>query len=208
LRRSGAVLRSEEKASAEEALRFVTDLWQSCVSATLPEIQLEELQWSALVHLFGSCPLGRRSDLDVCLLAPNAFSMWDWIMKFSDTLKMHGIHHIYAAHSDRCPRLKLRLHFDKTGPLDLDMIIACAPTRSLKLVSSGEYSLSDLMSTFVPTDPSRVSLSGPLFLNDVLSRFERKLVLNDVACLIDFTKMSLVANNLAGLIVSFLSGFG
>ena len=199
LRRSGLVLRSEEQHVAQDALQTLTQLWLECLTSQVPQLAQDDLASSYIAQMFGSFPLGRRSDLDVCLLAPNGISAWNWISAFSETLKAHGIHYVYAAHSDRCPRLKVRLYFDKSGPVEFDFVIACLPMDRFKLLVSGVSSLEDALSSLAESDPARIGLSGPLFLKDAISRFEGRIQLADVACLIDFTKQSLIAANLSGM---------
>ena len=90
--------------------------------------------------VFGSHTIGRTSDVDLCLLAPQRHTQQDCIDKLADQLEKCGITHLHKGYSSRCPRLKVLLQFKDTPSIDFDIVFAMVP-------SVEEFSLSTLSAT-------------------------------------------------------------
>ena len=123
-----------------------------------------------LAYPFGSYPLGRWSDIDLCFLAPASLTPQSCMEKLAGQLKDCGVTHIHMAHSIRCPRLKTNLQFHNTPSIDYDIVFAIITHDDFSSLPSGHtQSLpSSLSSLLVPGDQeSRVAIAGPLFLHQV-----------------------------------------
>lgn len=133
-----------------------------------------------LVYLFGSYPLKRCSDVDMCFIAPNTQTNLEWIEKMATQLQSCGVKYTHVGHSSRCPRLKLRLMYSSTSPVEYDMVVALVPKEKVfDIPLSEQLPITKITSMRTPGDNvSKVALSGPLFLNKV----EETLNQSSISC--------------------------
>lgn len=82
-----------------------------------------------LTLVFGSHPLGRLSDVDLCLLAPPGHTHSDCIEGLAGRLESCGISHLHKGYSSRCPRLKVMLQFRESPSIDYDIVFATLPSQ-------------------------------------------------------------------------------
>lgn len=124
---------------------------------------------SLLVYPFGSFPLGRQSDIDLCFLAPPTMSSIEFADKLATQLQMCGLTYLHVAHSSRCPRLKVRIEFSGTSSLDYDIVFAIlGESKVFTQPSAKRLSAPEVQSKLKPGDStSKIALGGPLFLYHV-----------------------------------------
>ncbi len=123
-----------------------------------------------LAYPFGSFPLCRQSDIDLCFLAPPTFTPGQCVEQLSSQLERCGVSHVHAGHSTRCPRLKVMLQFPSTPAINYDIVFAIvAREKFLSLAEGDTQPPPPILSSFLqPGDSaSKVALSGPLFLHQV-----------------------------------------
>ena len=176
LSRRGVLPDPAYRKATRSAIRFVSDAWQKVL-----KIDLEDP--TSLALEFGSCPLGRKSDCDLCLLAPHHMNHKDCAIQLETALKERGFAFTYVAHSSRCPRLKVQCFFTESSPVELDVVFAAVPVSILKTSPS----LGTVIESVKSGDKaSQAALTGPVFLrqlNDLLSK--RELTGDEAVCLTD-----------------------
>ena len=120
-----------------------------------------------LLYVFGSYPLKRASDIDMCLIAPDTHKHGEWIEKMATQLQSCGIKYVHVGHSSRCPRLKIMLVFANTAPIEYDVVIALLPKESLSTsIRIDQLPVTKIAEMRKPGDnATKVALSGPLFRN-------------------------------------------
>jgi uncharacterized protein (UPF0248 family) len=104
------------KSSADCGIRFIAEQFSKLVGYTGNPLHL--------VYPFGSFPLGRRGDVDLCLLCPPHLTPADALEELSRALSECGITYLHKGYSTRCPRLKLMLKFTAAPPIDYDIVFA------------------------------------------------------------------------------------
>ena len=145
-------------------------------------------------YVFGSFPIGRRSDIDMCCLLQSPASPFDCIDRFAAQLEECGITYVHKGKSARCPRLKVKLEFDCAPPVAYDLIFAVIDgdlTTPGKLVpSTGGAGLSSLK----PSDSrSKTALTGPNFLQLVIEAIDGKMSVGEFGMVIEMTAQILRA---------------
>ena len=129
-----------------------------------------------LIYLFGSYPLKRSSDVDMCLIAPNSHTNIEWIDKMASQLQSCGVKHVHVGHSSRCPRLKIALLYSETTPIEYDIVIALIPKDTIFTIPAPTEQLpaSKIAQMRKPGDnASKVALSGPLFMEKIEEMFKQ-----------------------------------
>ena len=116
-------LHSERSLSVvDHALHIVGEAWLDVIGR--PEVRAV----FDLIRPFGSFPLRKRGDIDVCLLGPHlGISLWNDMLKLEAELHRRGISHTYTVSSLRCPRLGVRMYFVDHACLEIDIVIALLP---------------------------------------------------------------------------------
>ncbi|CAI8031594.1 NEDD4-binding protein 2-like 2 [Geodia barretti] len=104
------------KSSADCGIRFIAEQFSKLVGYTGNPVHL--------VYPFGSFPLGRRGDVDLCLLCPPHLTPADALEQLSRALGECGITYLHKGYSTRCPRLKLMLKFTAAPPIDYGIVFA------------------------------------------------------------------------------------
>ena len=138
-------------------------------------------------HVYGSYPIGRRSDVDMCCLVQSPASAFDSIDKFAEQLEDCGITYIHKGKSSRCPRLKVKLVFDSAPPVEYDIVFAVVEndlTTLQKLSSSS--SRQSILSSLKPCDSrSKVALTGPNFLQQVIETIDGKISVGEFGAVVE-----------------------
>lgn len=113
---------------------------------------------SSISLVFGSHVLGRRSDVDLCLLTPPGYTHFECVEKLAEQLDKCGITQVHKGFSTRCPRLKVMLHFQDTPSIDYDIVFAVLPSQEAFTACVTNPKLLD---SFLANDAvSKTSLSG------------------------------------------------
>lgn len=123
---------------------------------------------SDLAHVFGLHCFGRKSDVDLCLLAPPHLTPVDCMEKLNNQLEMCGIDHLHKGYSSRCPRLKIKLDFRNTPSIEYDVVFSVFSSEDL-FNSCEELSLASGLDKQLKSDDhaSKKALLGPVFLHRV-----------------------------------------
>ncbi len=139
-------------------------------------------------YVFGSFPIGRRSDIDMCCLLQSPASPFDCIDRFAAQLEECGIIYIHKGKGARCPRLKVKLEFDCAPPIECDLIFAVIDnnlTTPGKLASSTN---GGLLSSLKPSDSrSKTALTGPNFLQQVIEAIDGKMSVGEFGMVVEMT---------------------
>lgn len=114
----------------------------------------------ALARVFGSHPLGRLSDVDLCLLAPPGLTHSDCMERLAGQLERCGVTHLHKGYSSRCPRLKLMLHFKESPSVDYDVVFAICPSPEsfARMTATVDPDTPEILTDFDPL--SQTALSG------------------------------------------------
>jgi len=141
----------------------------------------------AVFHEFGSFPLGRGGDVDVCFLAPSldGTSVRWWLSEMEQRLRAQGIVFTYLSGPGRCPRLKVRVEFQAGPAVEFDVVVALLPRRTFDAlmmatargtatdgattVGEGPIAVgrSTTLAAVLPDavdEASRLAMEGPVFL--------------------------------------------
>ena len=137
-------------------------------------------------HVFGSYPIGRRSDIDMCCLLQSPASPFDCIDRLAKQLEECGILFVHKGMSSRCPRLKIKLEFDCAPPVSYDLIFAVIDN---DLATPGKLALSsrgEILSSLKPCDSrSKVALTGPNFLQQVIEAINGKMSVGEFGMVVE-----------------------
>ena len=152
----GKIQRSSYSEAVESTINLVSSLWASCIGYQGSPEQL--------IHAFGSYPLKRMSDIDLCLLAPDKLSHEECIGKMEQLLVQCGINSIHVSPHSRVPRIRFLCRYTGTADISYDVIFLRlrgmeegVPSRIKelkKLINSGD-------------SPSVTALEGLEFVNKV-----------------------------------------
>eukprot|EP00118_Oscarella_pearsei_P026888 m.310543 g.310543 ORF g.310543 m.310543 type:complete len:1493 (+) comp52446_c0_seq1:108-4586(+) len=157
LSKRGILPDSAFRKATQSAVRFISNAWQKVLKINLKNPLSLALE-------FGSSPLGRKSDCDVCLLAPDHMSHKDCVVQLEAALKERGLDFTYVAHSSRCPRLKVQCFFTRSSPVELDIVFTLLPAAILK----ASPSLDAVIKSVTKGDrASQTALTGPEFLRQL-----------------------------------------
>ena len=132
--------------------------------------------------VFGSFPIGRRSDIDMCCLLQSPASPFDCIERFAKQLEDCGLTYIHKGMSSRCPRLKVKLFFDCAPPVAYDIIFAVVEN---DLTSPNQ--LVDLSSLKPVDQRSKIALTGPNYLKQVIEAIDGKMSVGEFGMVVEMT---------------------
>lgn len=151
-----------------------------------------------LAYPFGSFPLGRSSDVDLCLLAPPTNTPMEFADKLAAQLELCGIKFIHVGRSSRCPRLKVRISFNEIGPIDYDIVFAIVKEEAI-LHSLENLTVLELQSMLKPGDAaSKTAFTGPVFLHHVKEALQGVISSSIFAAVVEMTVQILRASHLKG----------
>lgn len=149
---------------------------------------------TSITLIFGSHILGRKSDVDLCLLAPHEFTHSDCIEKLAAQLESCGITHIHKGYSSRCPRLKVMLHFKDTPSIDYDIVFATLSSLSHFPAHGQDFAFSNLEKLIGKDDSaSRTSLSGHILLRKVQETIDNFISVESFGAIVEMTIRVLTA---------------
>eukprot|EP00794_Sanderia_malayensis_P008777 gene8777-9715_t len=173
-------------AAAKEGIEFLVNAWSSCL-----DVDMDVGRRFAIP--FGSFPLKRVGDVDLCLLASAKLSQDECIVKLETELSKRGIKHLHSATRIRCPRLKVRLHFMHTSPVDFDIVFApCLEDIRSKDLDSPETLYRNGCSKL------KSSLEGVLFLRQVQHCIDGKISVENFGRLVDAVVLLLKTKHAKG----------
>ncbi len=156
---------------------------------------------SLLAYPFGSFPLGRQSDIDLCFLAPASLAPGQCMEKLASQLEHCGVSHIHIGHSTRCPRLKVMLQFPNTPAINYDVVFATIVSEQFSSLAVGDTqpSPSVLPSLVQPGDTaSKVALTGPLFLHRIKGNIAGVVGKQQFGAVVEMVVQVLVAHRQKG----------
>ena len=190
----------EYKTAAHEGLEFLSIQFAQLIGYTGHP--------SDVVYPFGSYPLGRRSDVDLCLLAPDSASPIEWITRLSAQLESCGIKHVHVGHSSRCPRLTVLLQFTEAPAVEFDIVIAILGEDVFKDSMLGTLSASQVAKMRKSGDSqSKAALTGPLFLMKVKQAIGDHLTVEQFGAVVEMTVQLLIAKREKGNAFSSIRTF-
>ena len=151
----GKIQRSSYHDAVENTISLISSLWASCIKYQgSPE---------ELTHAFGSYPLKRMSDIDLCLLAPEKLTHVECISKMEHLLIQCGMNCIHTSPHSRVPRIRLLCRYTGTAEISFDIIFL-----RIKEMNDIPVKLKELKKLISPDDTSSLTaLQGLDFLNKV-----------------------------------------
>ena len=190
----------EYKTATHEGLEFLSAQFAQLIGYTGHP--------SDVVYPFGSYPLGRRSDVDLCLLAPDSVSPIEWITRLSAHLESCGIKHVHVGHSSRCPRLTVLFQFTEAPAVEFDIVIAILGEDVFKDSTLGELSASQVAKMRKTGDSqSKTALTGPLFLMKVKQAIGDLLTIEQFGAIVEMSVQLLIAKREKGNAFSSIRTF-
>ena len=153
-----------------------------------------------LTYPFGSFPLGRQSDIDLCFLAPPNFTAKDCVDQLASLLEECGVNYIHKGYSSRCPRLKVMLEFSDSPAINYDIVFAILSKGDL-FTSPPEKQIvpSELSTHLTPGDsPSKVAVSGPAFHHQVQEIIQGTISNHHFAAIVEMIVQLLIAQRQKG----------
>ena len=127
---------------------------------------------SSLMLPLGSFELARASDVDLCLLGPSSANHWECIRAFEEQLHECGLAFTYTASHARCPRIRVRIFFERMRSVEYDILFALLPRNQLVNLPADAAERLTFVTNYVADDVSRESLTGCSFLQSVLATLE------------------------------------
>ena len=127
-----------------------------------------------LVYIFGSFPLGRKGDLDMCFLGPQTSTPTDCMERLFERLVQCGISYVYKGYSKRCPRLKVMLEFPTCPPVNYDIVFATISDMNFfSHPVDVQLPAAKALSLIKPGDTaSKAALAGPVLLYHILGEID------------------------------------
>ena len=125
-----------------------------------------------LAYVFGSFPLGRRGDVDLCLLCPSHFRPTDCLEQLWKQLGECGINYLHKGYSSRCPRLKVMLEFPSCPSIDYDIVFASI-SDSTFFDTSVKLLAPEVSSLINPEDQiSKTAITGAVLLHKLFAAID------------------------------------
>ena len=172
-------------AAAKEGIEFITSAWASSLG-----VQAEKA--ATFIKPFGSFPLNRAGDVDLCLLAPSYLQQDECIVKLEAEILKRGVRHIHTATGIRCPRMKVRLHYLNMAPIDFDIIFA-------PCLTAVDQPLIDVNTAFQNGSKDvKAALEGNIFLQKAQECISGKIGVTTFGILVDLVVFFLKTKHLKG----------
>ena len=153
-----------------------------------------------LVYTFGSAPLGRRGDIDLCLLCPSHFTPTDSLEQLSRQLNECGINYIHRGFSTRCPRLKIMLVFPSSCPIDYDIV--CASIDDSSFFDAPQLSQIPAPKIFSQIKPegsaSKTAFTGAVLLHNLLAEINGCVSISHFGAVVEMIVQILAAQQQKG----------
>ena len=183
----------DHKAGIQEGLLFISTQF-----AKLFHYNGDPLNLS---YEFGSSPLNRIGDVDVCLLAPPGHTHIEWLQLLAKELESCGMKYVHVGHSSRCPRLKILLQFSHTPNIEFDIVIAIVHKEEFfSRGGEGKMSASKVGETREAGDSvSKIAISGALFMERIECVVKRTCIsLETIGGMVEMTLQLLMARREKG----------
>ncbi|GMH33487.1 hypothetical protein BSKO_01321 [Bryopsis sp. KO-2023] len=149
-----------------------------------------------LASVFGSYPIGRKSDVDMCLLAPHTFTHKSCMSALEAELRLEGVRRIYQGHSSRCPRLKVQFDFIGSLPVECDIVFCCV---SIDVLKNGVETPKGLLKCVEGKDePSKVAVEGPIFMESLQKVTKNSARMKQLAVVVEALSRILAKNHMKG----------
>lgn len=182
--------------AANEGLQLLHVTWRQ----TLVQLgHAVPLLSSNLMLTFGSFELARASDVDLCLLAPLQLNQWECILKLEEQLHRRGLAYTYAATQSRCPRLKVRLFFERMHSIEYDILFVLVPGEKLVQVPVDVRARLSFMQKHMSDHMSQIAVQGCAFLGNCKDRLATAGVkVQALALTVEFLRAMFRAHGLIG----------
>ena len=154
------------KSSADCGIRFIAEQFAQLVGYTGNPVHL--------VYPFGSSPLGRRGDVDLCLICPPHLTPTDSLEQLWRALGECGVTYLHKGYSTRCPWLKIMLEFTASPPIDYDIVFATiSDTSHFESPKSLQLPAPKLLSMMKPDDrTSKTAFTGAVLHHSLLESID------------------------------------
>ena len=196
----GSLTSTTDRAHTQVAVQFVAEAWASLVTAAVPDAASIPLR--RLAKPFGSYLLGRRSDVDLCLLAPSCPALntpMRCMETLAEELERRGTAYVHRAYSSRCPCLRVKLLLTNTAPVELDLLFAVIPLSTFNVLREHDQASPKLMTSVPKSDvTSRTALGGPVFSENVLDAVKGHCTRQVFAAVVETIVVLLRGANLKG----------
>ena len=151
-----------------------------------------------LVYTFGSHPLNRASDVDVCMIAPSTLTPIEWIEKLAKQFQSCAINYVHVGYSSRCPRLKILLQFSQTPSVEFDVLVSVIPPEAYSKLPYGAQLCATKISELRRAGDDRVALSGALFREKLEQSIDNVVSLDMFGAVVEMTVQLLIAKREKG----------
>ncbi|KAI6661203.1 hypothetical protein LOD99_10131 [Oopsacas minuta] len=182
----GKIQRSSYHDAVENTISLISSLWASCIKYQgKPE---------DLAHPFGSYPLKRMSDIDLCLYAPSKMTVIECITRMEQLLVQCGINCIHTSQHSRVPRIRFLCRYMGTTEISYDIIFM-----RMNEMNEIPSKLKELRKLIPPEDiPSVTALEGLEFVNRVKQTLIKGISEEDFAAVIELIVLILRSKHQKG----------
>ena len=154
---------------------------------------------STLTRIFGSYCFGRRSDVDMLLLAPPTFSPVECMEKLFARLEACGVLYLHKGYSSRCPRLKVKMNFLAHSTIEYDVIFAMLNSEEALKSCAASTSTASLEKLLKRDDQvSKRAFLGLVFLQKVKDIINGTVSSDSFGAVVEMVVQILKANRLKG----------
>ena len=180
------------RTAAQSGVRFIAEQFCKLVGYTGNPLHL--------VYTFGSYPLGRRGDVDLCLLSPPHLSPTDSLEQLWRALGDCGLRYLHKGYSSRCPRLKVMLEFPTAPPIDYDIIFARIDDPNFFQSPLVSQLPAPKVSSKIGHDDSvsRTAFTGAVLLHSLLEGIDGILTVPQFGAVVEMTVQMLIARRQKG----------
>ena len=154
---------------------------------------------AVLARAFGSYCFGRRSDVDMLVLAPPPFTPVECMEKLCDRLEACGIRYLHKGYSSRCPRLKIKMTFFSHSTIEYDIIFAILNSEEAMKSCSESTTTASLEKLLKREDQvSKRAFLGLVFLHKVKDIIRGTVTTDNFGAVVEMVILILKANRLKG----------
>ena len=180
------------RSSADCGIRFITEQFAKLVGYTGNPVHL--------VYPFGSSPLGRRGDVDLCLICPPHLTPTDSLEQLWRALGECGVTYLHKGYSTRCPRLKIMLEFTASPPIDYDIVFATiSDTSHFESPKSLQLPAPKLLSMIKPDDrASKTAFTGSVLHHSLLESIDGVMPVSRFGAVVEMMVQMLIAQRQKG----------
>eukprot|EP00050_Salpingoeca_kvevrii_P009509 m.3329 g.3329 ORF g.3329 m.3329 type:complete len:1539 (-) comp2296_c0_seq1:46-4662(-) len=195
LRARGCLPWDRFSAAAGDAIDLVQRIWGAVLYSNRVAAPAQG-SYKDCSRVFGSFALGRHGDVDLCLLADDSATHWQWLVRLRESLSDAGVLYVYFGDSELCPRVSIRLEMTSCHPIELDIVLARLPAAKFSELCGARAG--KVLSSVVD-DQSRVAFEGVRFVEVVRKHLDaRSIKLAHFALAVEFMVQFLTARALRG----------